>query len=286
MKVKLIEAKEVNDFPAGSGIEILEEKVYLVGNNSKDILILDKNWKQMESVPLFNDATQHLPVRENTDLEATALVEVNSIPRLMILSSGINGTHRNKLLLVNLDDHSHEETDIAVFYDRLKEQLDHISIESASVVLGKLVLGNRGQNNTPDNTMVVTEMNFWKNQQESEIRTVQFDLPDMNGKTAGITGLSYSPVNDWLVASMSSWQSGEISDSYLAIIENASRKVVRKKMKVNTLINLNEAHDAFRGFRITSVCIQSEKNGKVKLQLAADGDNGNSQLFRLRIKEY
>lgn len=289
MKLKLQEFKEIGDFPSGSGIEFFNEKLYIVGDDAKDILVLDKKWRKETSIPLFDSAELRIPKKIKADLEASTIIEVNKIPRLLVLGSG-STLNRNRAILVNLDDHFKEEMDITGFYNRIKDNLKHVNIESSAVILGKLLLGNRGNLSEPDNNILVTDMDFWKHPEKAEWNKVLFQLPEGVDKVLGLSGMTYSHKNDWLICTMTTeattnaYDDGAIGDSYLAIVENASRKILRKKMNVNELINLSEIDDAFKGYKVESATILSEKSGRLKMHLVADNDTGKSFLFRVRLK--
>lgn len=290
MKVKLQEFKELDDFPSGSGIEYFNERLYIVGDDAKDILVLDKKWRKETSIPLFDSAELRIPKKIKADLEASTIIEINKIPRLLLLGSG-STLNRNRAILVNLDDHLKEEMDITGFYNQIKDELEHVNIESSAVILGKLLMGNRGNLTSPENTIIVTDIDFWKHPEKAAWNKVIFDLPDTEGKVLGLSGMTYSHKNDWLICTMSteatanSFDDGAIGDSYLAIVENASRKILRKKMNVNVLINLSEVDEAFKGYKLESATILSEKNGRLKMHLVADNDTGKSFLFRVRLKD-
>lgn len=290
MKIKLQEFKELSDYPSGSGIEYYNERLYVVGDDAKDILVLDKNWKKETSIPLFDSAELRIPKKIKADLEASTIIEINKIPRLLLLGSG-STLNRNRAILVNLDDHFKEEMDITGFYNQIKDNLDHVNIESSAVILGKLLMGNRGNKTSPDNSIIVTDMDFWKHPEKAEWSLLTFQLPDTGGKVLGLSGMTYSHKNDWLICTLSTEDTtnaiddGAIGDSYLAIVENASRKILRKKMNVNDLINLSEVNEAFKGYKMESATIVAEKNGRLKMQLVADNDTGKSFLFRVRLKD-
>jgi hypothetical protein len=291
MKVKLQEFREIDDFPSGSGIEYFNEKLYVIGDDAKDIMVLDKKWRKETSIPLFDSAELRIPKKIKADLEASTIIELNKIPRLLVLGSG-STLNRNRAILVNLDDHYKEEMDITGFYNRIKDNLDHVNIESAAVILGKLLLGNRGNLGSPENNIIVTDMDFWKHPEQAEWNKVIFKMPEEfpRDKMLGLSGMTYSHKNDWLICTMSTesttnaYDDGAIGDSYLAIVENASRKIFRKKMNVNEVINLSEVDEAFKGYKIESATILSEKDGRLKMHLVADNDTGKTYLFRIRLK--
>jgi hypothetical protein len=72
--------------------------------------------------------------------------------------------------------------------------------------------------------------------------------------------------------------------SYLGIIENGYRKLWRRKMKVNELIDLPGTHEEFNGRKVESVCIQSEKLRSIKLHMIADNNRGESFLYKVRLR--
>jgi hypothetical protein len=287
MKLKLLDYREIQDLPNGSNVEYFNDNLYLVDDDASEMIAINKKWQtEAKHQLLTHDDPKILP-GSRSDFEATTIVEVNSIPRLLVLGFDIKDNH-HKAILVNLDDFTKEEYDISVFYNRLKETVGIINIESAAIVLGKLVLCNRDHKAAPENHIIITDADFWKNQDKAEITTVSFDLPQTPKQVVGLSGLSYSYKNDWLVVTLLSESTDKehrsTGDSYLAVIENASRKVVRKKMKVNALFHLNETDNGFDGFNMQSVCIRSEKSRRVKLYMLANKGDKNG-VFVVRVKE-
>jgi hypothetical protein len=288
MKLKLLDYKEIPDLPVGSNVEFFNETLYLVDDDASDMVALDKKWQAQATHQLLRYDDPKILPGSKSDFEATTIVEVNSIPRLLVLGFDIKDNH-HKAILVNLDDYTKEEHDITEFYNRLKETVGVINIESAAIVLGKLVLCNRDHKAAPENHIIVTDADFWKNQAKAEITTISFDLPQTSNQVVGLSGLSYSYKNDWLVVTLLSESTDKdhqtTGDSYLAIIENASRKVVRKKMKINSLFQLNKENEDFAGYNIQSICIRSEKSSRLKLYLLADNKAGKNGIFTVRVKE-
>ena len=288
MKLKLLDYREIPDLPVGSNLEFFNDTLYLVDDDASDMTALNKKWQTLATHQLLRYDDPKILPGSKSDFEATTIVEVNSIPRLLVLGFDIKDNH-HKAILVNLDDYTTEEFDITEFYNRLKATVGVINIESAAIVLGKLVLCNRDHKASPENHIIVTEADFWKNQATVEITTISFDLPQTPKQVVGLSGLAYSYKNDWLVVTLLSESNDKehktTGDSYLAVIENASRKVVRKKMKVNALFHLNEISDDFAGYNMQSICIRTEKSSRLKLYLLADNKAGKNGVFTVRVKE-
>ena len=98
---------------------------------------------------------------------------------------------------------------------------------------------------------------------------------------------TYSQKNDTLLFTASkeerdnSYDDGKIGESYFGVIENAYRKLYRKKVKITEQVMLSELYEEFKGQKVESVCIQSDKTGRMKVHLVADNDTGGSFLFKI-----
>src|SRR5262245_49876210 len=142
MKLRLLDYKALPDLPVGSNLEYFNDSIYLVDDDASDLVVLNKKWQNVATHQLLVNGDPKILPANKSDFEATTIVEVNKIPRLLVLGFDAKDNH-HKAILVNLDDLTKEEFDISDFYTRLKATVGIINIESAAVVLGKLVLCNR-----------------------------------------------------------------------------------------------------------------------------------------------
>jgi hypothetical protein len=288
MKLELLDFKQLENYPSGSGIEFYDDKIYLVGDDARDLLVMDKKWNKPELVNLFEKTGKKTPKDFKSDLETITVLQVDKKPHLLILGSG-STEDRNKGLLFNLKNNARTWIDLSIFYSRLKAAgITSLNIEGIALVYDYLVLVNRGNDANPDNHLIVTKPNFWKQQQDAPIELLKIDFAQVSKERLGVTGLSYSDKHEDLFLTIvtenttKTTEDGAIRKSYLAVIENLYRKIGREKVKikVNQLIDLSAADKKFKGYNIESVCIQSEKDHSVKLQMIADNDTGKSYLFR------
>lgn len=292
MNIKFLDFKQLKDFPSGSGIESFDNKIYIVGDDAKDILVVNKNWKLKETINLFPSDTLRIAKQLKADYEATTVIQINKIPFLLILGSGSIDATRNKGVLINLTSKATEEIDLSVFYDRLKQSgFKELNIEAVTLMGDKLILSNRGNKLRPDNRVILTSADFWKKQQTADIFPIKIEWEQKTESFMTLSGLTYSYQNDWLILTASSEDTdnaiddGSIGDSYLGVIENISRKIGRSRLKLNSLFNLAKLDKLFKGHKIESVCIQGDKEHRLKLHLVADNDTGDSHLFKVRLKE-
>lgn len=285
MKIKLLDFKEITNFRSGSAIEYYKGQVYLTGDDAADILMMDKKWRELGRIKIFQNFDDRMPKDQKADLEATTIMYINQIPYMLIVGSGSRQQHRNKAILVNLESNNFTEYNIEAFYNRLKEfGIVDLNIECAAVVEDLLVLGNRGNKTNPGNQIIITQPEFWNHPDNAEIRIIPIELEN---KAAGLSGLTYSEKNDSLFFTASiedtdnSYDDGKIGESYFGRIENAYRKLYRKKVRINEQVMLSTIHKNFSGHKVESVCIQLEKRGRLKFHLVADNDKGGSFLFKI-----
>jgi hypothetical protein len=290
MNIRLIDYKEIKDFPSGSALEFFNDRLYVAGDDARQLLVLNKRWKEIERIKLFEHPSERIPKDVKTDIESSLRVPGNGHPEILLLGSG-SAVPRNKGVLVNLENGNKEEKPLDVFYDRIRKAgIKELNIEAATVVNEYAIFCNRGNLTNRDNHLIITRLDFWKNQDSVELIVLKMELPVNDPNVIGISGLTYSAKNDWLIFTASTevtqnaYDDGEIGESYIGIIENASRKIGRKSMKVNGILPLSRFDKSFVKKKVESLCIQRDKTGRLKLHLVADNDTGVTYLFKVRLK--
>lgn len=290
MRIKLLDFKKITDFPSGSGVEYYDGQVYLAGDDAADILVMDKKWRELQRIKIYDNTSGRIPKNEKSDLEATTIIYINEIPHLLVIGSGSREQTRNKAILVNLQSNNFTEYNLAPFYTRLKESgIQDLNIESAAIVEDLLILGNRGNKSNPGNQIIITQPGFIDHPHDAEIRIIPLEL-EVEAEFAGLSGLTYSEKNDTLLFTAStentdnSYDDGRIGESYFGVIENAYRKLYRRRVRINEQVILSEIDESFKGQKVESVCIQSDKRGRIKLHMVADDDQGGSFLFKAQLR--
>jgi hypothetical protein len=290
MKLELLDFIELENYPSGSGIEFYDDKIYIVGDDSRDLLVMSKKWTKPALINLFEGQDKKIPKSAKSDLEAMTVLSVDKKPHLLIIGSG-STDKRNKAILLNLKNNALTRIDLTVFYNRIRAAgIPELNIEGIAEVYDYLVMVHRGNTTNPGNYLVITKSDFWKNQEKASLQTILIDFESAGaGSGMGVSGLTYSDKHEDLFLTISTENTpnttddGKIGKSYLGIIENLYRKIGREKvkLKVNHLIDLPVADNKFEGYKIESVCIQSQKDHSVKLQLVADNDQGKTHLFKV-----
>ncbi len=291
MKLELLKFTEVDNYPSGSAIEFHEGAIYLAGDDARDILVMNRKWKNRRLIPLIQSAKKRLPKKAKLDLEAMSVIRVADQPQLLILGSG-SAPPRNRAILVNLKDHAIATIDVAPFYERLLNSgVPALNIEGATTVGERLVLANRGNKSQPVNHLIITTTDFYNSQDTAPLQVIRIELPAA-GESSRISGLAYSVRHDCLLYTLSTediantLDDGPIGKSYLGKVDNLLQKIGPEKtsLQLDELLDLSVADKAFAGYKVESVCIQSEKNHSMKIHLAADNDTGVSYLFKARLE--
>ncbi len=289
MKLALQDFIELENYPSGSGIEFYDDKIYIIGDDSRDLLIMNKKWNKPTLISLFDASDKKTPKSVKSELEAMTVLSVDKKPHLLLISSGAT-EKRTKAVLLNLKTNAVNWIDLSVFYNRIKAAgIAELNIEGIAEVYDYLVLVNRGTAAKPVNHLIITKADFLKNQEKASLQVVLIDFENVGADLKlGVSGLRYSDKHEDLFVTISEEIEPDADKpvkSYLGVIENLYRKIGREKgkIKVNHLIDLTKADQQFTGYTIESACIQSQKDHSVKLQLVGDDAQGKTFLFKVGL---
>ena len=270
MKYKLLNFTDAEEFAGFGEIEYRNDQLFMIDAESKDSLIMNKRWRKRRRVSLT----------DSNLLQSGFLFEN---PAHLLTGNA----EAEKGLLVGLPETDVQQYNLGPFYRRLNHLNEgkKPNIRSSVFLKDQLVFSNISGQNKEVNQLIVTETGFLKNQEEAEIQILPVDFSETI-PGAEMNAITYSPKNDWLIFSaqqVNNLNPAE-SRSWIGIIENASRKIGRKKIKINSYISLSGVHSSIAHHKIKSVCIQSERTGRIKLLVLGSNETGVTGLFRIRIK--
>lgn len=286
----LLAIKELPDFPSGSAVEYFNEHIYVAGDDATHLYILDKSLVTVDSIQLYQSTEKRIPTGIKGDLEAITLVKNNNTPSLLLLGSGSKTPLRDTGWLINPATKEKEKISLDTFMKRLgRREISQINIEGAARVPAGLVMSNRGNKSNRVNTLIFTSDTFWKDQSNAPIRLVRVGTNTDTSFFNGISGIDYSAKTDRLYLTASTENTygtatdGTIGKSYLWMINDLLSK--RRLVAINPtkVIDLEDIDNRFKGYKIESVCILSEKKREIELLLVADNDDGRTTLFKVRV---
>ena len=291
--IHLLKSFALPDFPSGSSINYHDEKFYLIGDDANTILILDREYHQIDSWTLFSFAEKRIPKPAKVDLEASTIITVDGYDHLLIAGSGAT-PQREQLILIPLSGlentckpliiHNH------IFVQRLQAMgIDTINIEGITSVGKNLILSNRSNRKNNSNHLIITAIDFWKHQAEAELKIMPIHIPVINNDAPGVSEICYVASEDLLLLTFSSeltdnaYDDGAIGNSYLGCIYHITRKIQQPTLAIDSIFNLTDIHSDFKNEKIEGVCVESIFGNTLILHLVSDNDLGESKLFKLSL---
>jgi hypothetical protein len=285
----LLQKHELESFASASAIEFYGDKLYVVGDDSRSLLVLDKDYNFIESVELFPGDTLRIPKKEKSDLEASTIVQYKDKPCLMVAGSS-SKTTREVFFLFPLNDMlNYERLSATPFIDSLREQgLTRINLEGLAMVNDMLVFANRANMGHPHNHLIAAPSAFITQPDVLLPKLIKLKLGKDEDTVKGVSGLAYIKSLDLLLFTASIEMTANevddagIGDSFLGYISGFSNRLTEEKLKPDALFNLSEYDERFNGEKIESVAVESFGENII-VHLVADNDDGTSTLFKVQF---
>ena len=291
--IQFIKHSVINDFQSGSSLDFYQDLIFVVGDDAKDIVILDKDFNEVNRVNVFQSETKRIPKDVKYDLETSTIVDIDGVPNLLILGSGAKQEFRSVGYLIPLNTKTiiNEPFKYNTFVRRLKEETDikEINIEGCTSLPNKFILSNRGNKSNPDNLLIITENMFWENQENVPISISRILIPD---KDAAVSEIYYEKETDSLFFTASiehttnAIDDGNIGDSFLGYIKDISSKIDKNTVEVDYFKNLVELSDVFVKQKIEGICIEESNENYFIINLVSDNDNEESSIFKIKLKKW
>lgn len=289
---ELILSLVLKDFPSGSGISFYRDLLYIVGDDATSILVLDKEYKQIDKVTVFDYPGLRIPKPEKVDFETCTVVTGLQDDYLCIVGSA-SKKKRAKIFLMSLRNSGTKELssyDYYSFTERLESTgLQTINIEGSTQILRHMVLANRGNLSHRQNHIIVTDIDFWKHPKNANFLVAKLLLPPEVEDPLGVSELCYVSSLDLLLVILTqeetenSYDDGAIGDSYIGWVRLASTKVgVDADIVIDGVSNLSAISEEFNQQKIEGLCVESVDGMDVKLHMTADNDAGETKLFKVR----
>jgi len=287
--ITLIKTLLLSHFPSGSAINYHDGRLYIIGDDANELLILDNNYNHVTAIKVFNYKHKRIPKAQKPDLETSVILDKSGQQHLLALGSAAT-KERETAILFNLppDKHKPHQISYTPFINRLKA-LPEINIEGAAVTGKYFILSNRGNETNPINHFIITTPDFLEQQETAPINIVKLTTPAVIQGFAGVSELCYAEKEDILFITLSSeatgnaYDDGAIGDSYLGWIYDISKKITDPEISLDGVVNLSESDPAFKGEKVEGVCISGRSDNGWILDLVADNDKGASRLFRVKV---
>lgn len=292
MELKVTKRIPLNGVPSASGIEIFNDSIYIVGDNSPWLFKLDADYKVIDKFqiyPLDNLENDTIKKSNKPDFEAMTIVQNNATTEFYIFGSGSKSPQRDVLIKIDIN---HPENwkpfSLVNFYADLKSLCgftdDDLNIEAAAVINDFLYLFNRGKN-----TMIqfsISDFNSFILDERDEIKfnIINVNLPKINEIESGFSGACYLPEMNKILFTSSventpNWiDDGQVLGSFVGIIDLANLETTVQPICVPVSENGKQLP-----LKIESIAVQSVQKKKIRILMATDSDGGTSELVEATL---
>ena len=282
-KIKLLRKTHLTDYPSASSLEFYKEKLYVVGDDAASMWILDKEHRFLDSIILFPSNEKRINAAIKADLESSTIVSKNNKTYLVLFSS-FSTTYRNKIIFIDLETPKNSARQIVSNLDNVAVQ--ELNVEGTTAINNNLILSNRANTTHTSNSFIITTIDSSGFNKDNKTLIVVFPKKK---KIIGISGITYVKEKDMMLFTASTentpnaYSDGEIGSSYIGYIKNISKKLNTGSVKVTKLISISKYLTEQSAQKIESITVESINGKKAIIHLAADNDNGESTLFKLRL---
>jgi len=294
MKITINKRIPLKDIPSASGISILHDSIYIVGDDSPYLFKLNAAFEITERIQVTNQETEkgRIPKPIKPDFEAIAEVNRGGKKELLVFGSGSKLKLRETLLRIELDEPDKRVSthSLSALYAHLKATSGiadaNFNIEGAAIGSRALYLFNRG-----NNQLFVIGLEAFLQYIENEkahvpqVKTFRYYLPRLKGVMAGFSGACLLPDNQHILFTASlenttDWYNdGEVLGSFIGLLPleklNQESPVCKKVV--------DEQGSDYLG-KIESIAIKSHNpDGSYTVYAVTDSDGGVSELLEMSL---
>src|SRR6185503_4921227 len=177
------------DYPSASAVEYHDGKLYIMGDDAPNMIVLDTNLNIVDSISIVLHSGNRIPKDIKPDLEASAIYSINNEPVLFLFGSGSLEPYRNAGWKYNLKSSTKENLYLQPLYSKIKTAgVEQINIEGAAFVGEKLILVNRGNKGYAQNQLIITNDKFWQDDSSLQVAIVPFEIQKDSASFKGISG--------------------------------------------------------------------------------------------------
>jgi hypothetical protein len=296
MNAKIENSLTLHEIPSASGIEFLDGKYWLIGDNSPWLFEVNDVFEVAEKHPIFSmDFAENgtIPKSKKHDFEAMTALNWEGDSALFIFGSGSkNNRFQGVLVKINnalnptMDTQKFDLTDFySLILEKAKLKEGELNIEAAAVLGDRLFLFNRGKNKVIS-LKVKHFIDYLSDTRETiKIKVKTIDLPEIDGIRAGFSGATADEKFQRIVFTASvenaaDWVAdGQVLGSFIGVLNlhslenHAAPKCVLIKNKQEIL-----------RIKAESITLQESSEKSFRCLVVTDSDGGKSELLKLNVQ--
>ncbi|WP_018479561.1 DUF6929 family protein [Pontibacter roseus] len=306
MKATIEKVLLYDSLPSASGLELLGDQYYVIGDDSPYLYRLDEDYKLLSQVALFDTtgfgATGRIAKSEKPDLESMTLFQYQGKPYLLMLGSG-SSPERRKAFLSNIcgdslcrEGSTTKEVDLDALYKQLETQEvlgeSTLNIEGVAAGHGKLYLLQRAIG-SGQNVLITFSLGefipYLLGESGGRIpkhELAYFRLPELKNLQAGFSGAFVYDDKLFFTASLEDTQDaigdGEVLGSYVGFIP--FREIGKQdSLEVPATLIVQADGKPYAGKAESLVVKKREGKGRYRLVVVSDDDKGGSELLEISL---
>ncbi len=297
ISTEILNHKYFPQLASASGVEYINDNIYLVGDDLPYLFQLDESWNiisEQKIAGIDSIVNGRTPKSIKSDFESMALLEEAGEKQLLILSSGSKKIKRDTAFLIPLSGSDKVfKKNMRPIFDAIKQEAglkpnNKINIEGLAFSEDYAYFLHRG--NVSENFIIEINSNqllaFVKSETDwvPTLKVYSFDLPGDKGVASGFSGACVLPDHSGLLFTASlenttnEIDDGEVLGSYLGFVSFA-------KMKEGKFVaELITESGKILQKKQEGVTIKSINGDKVIIFTVCDNDDGSSDLYEIELK--
>lgn len=293
------------DIPSASGMELAGGKLYVVGDDSPFLYVLDQSsLRQTGTIPLFESGdfgSGRIPKLLKPDLECLTQLEINGVNNLVAFGSG-STDKRNRCYTIALPAGRQvrprvQEHSLKILYEALQADKkllgrEVLNIEAAATTPDQLLLLQRAARGGPNLLLAFPKKEFvaylsGSRQQPPGFSAIPFHLPTLAGLPARFSGAVVYGQHLFFTASVENTTDaiadGEVLGSFVGWVDLGALQPGQAPLEVATALVLHQEHKPYPGKVESLVILDSPRPGTFRALAITDNDQGQSELLELEI---
>ena len=305
MKATIQRLHPFPDIPSASGMEIIGNRVYVIGDDSPWLYVLDlASLKQVGRIRLFESddfGSGRIPKPLKPDLECLTLLDIAGGHHLAAFGSG-SAPNRARGYVIRIPAASQEAAQVRPYslqelYRALQAEPELLgdevlNLEAAAVTTDQVLLFQRAARTGPNLLLAFNKVEFWAYLTHSRealpaYQAIPFQLPALEGSAAHFSGAVVHDKQLFFTASVENTTDaildGEVMGSFIGWIDLAALQPDAGPLRPHTALVLNKKGEPYKGKVESLVILNSRRPHTFRAQAITDNDQGQSELLELEL---
>jgi hypothetical protein len=295
LKATILKQAALPGIHSASGVEVLGDRIYIVGDDSAHLYVLDLDWQPVSTIRLFDSPVpddEPIPKAQKPDLEALTLLPLGDQTVLLAIGSG-SLENRQDAFVIHPGTGVVQRHSLAPLYDHLRTLPGVVgtrllNLEGAVVTGPEIVFLQRGNVSGTNVAIGFDTVQFvaWLtgNGPLPEPVVRSYVLPTVEGYGAGFSGAAPLPSQPgaFLFTASVEATNDEILDGEMLGSFAGIAHLDRPGDLSGWCVPILHHGQAYPG-KVESICLLTETPTSLRALAVTDADGGTSELLLLEM---